>query len=82
MFQKLKLHELASQKVLDIRLCDQSGQSIGGLRLGPNPGRAGGKRKERTDSIGEEVGHWESVMAHPGEWQEVWHTLRTTTDPK
>ena len=78
-FPKLKLQELASEKALEVSLWNQSGQLIGGFRLGPAPGR--GKQKEWMDSIGEEVRHWESVMTHPGEWQEAWHKLRTIMDP-
>lgn len=81
-YEKLLLSELSSERVLEVAVWDlnkgTSSEFIGGLRLGPAPGR--GKHKEWMDSIGEEVRHWESVMAHPGEWQEVWHTLRTTMD--
>lgn len=79
-FQKLKLHDLAAEKALEVTLWNQSEQIIGGLRLGPAPGS--GKRKEWMDSSGGEVRHWESVMARPGEWQEAWHRLRTIMDPK
>lgn len=78
-FQKLKLPELASEKALEVSLWNQSGQLIGGFRIGPAPGR--GKQKEWMDSTAKEVRHWESVMTHPGEWQEAWHTLRTIMDP-
>ena len=81
-YEKLQLSELSSERALEVAVWDfnkgTSSEFIGGLRLGPAPSH--GKRKEWMDSIGEEVGHWESVMAHPGEWQEVWHTLRTTMD--
>lgn len=82
-YEKLKLEELASEKVLEVTVWDlnkgSSNEFIGGIRLGPAP-RPGGKHKEWMDSIGEEVQHWESVVAHPGEWSEAWHTLRTTMD--
>ena len=78
-YEKLYLGELSSERVLEVVVWDftkgTSSEFIGGLRLGPAPGH--GKHKEWMDSIGDEVQHWESVMAHPGEWQEVWHTLRT-----
>lgn len=81
-YDKLQLSELSSERTLEVAVWDfnkgTSSEFIGGLRLGPVPGH--GKHKEWMDSIGEEVSHWESVMAHPGEWQEVWHTLRTTMD--
>ena len=82
-FEKVDLDELASARVLEVTVWDltkgSSNEFIGGLRLGPPPS-SGVKHKEWMDSIGEEVGHWESVMARPGEWVEVWHTLRTTMD--
>ena len=82
-YEKLNLDELATERVLEVAVWDlnkgSSNEFIGGLRLGPAP-RAGIKHKEWMDSIGEEVNHWESVMGHPGEWWEKWHTLRTTMD--
>jgi hypothetical protein len=69
-FQKLKLHELVTEKALEVGLWDGSEQLLGRLRLGPTLGR--GKGKESTG----EGRHWESIMANLGEWQEAWHTLR------
>ncbi len=77
-FQNLKLSELATDKGLEINLWDLRDRLLGGVRLCPAPGR-GGKRKEWMDSLGEETRHWELVISHLGEWQEVWHTLRTTS---
>ena len=82
-YEKLHLYELASSRVLEVTVWDltkgSSNEFIGGLRLGPTP-KGGVKHKEWMDCIGEEVGHWESVMSRPGEWVEMWHTLRTTMD--
>ena len=80
-FETMKLEELASAKTLEVTVCDERGQFLRGLRLGPAPRRSG-KHKEWIDSVGEEVGHWELVVAHPGEWQEAWHTLKTNMDSK
>ena len=82
-YEKVSLEELSTERVLELVVWDfnKGGSSdfIGGLRLGPAPGRAA-KHKEWMDSIGEEVIHWESVFSRPGEWVEVWHTLRTSMD--
>ena len=81
---KVTLEELSRERVLEVTVWDfhkQGNDFIGGLRLGPAPGRAS-KHKEWMDSIGEEISHWEAMLAHPGEWVEQWHTLRTTMDPR
>ena len=81
---KVALEELSRERVLEVTVWDfhkQGNDFIGGLRLGPAPGRAA-KHKEWMDSIGEEISHWEAMLAHPGEWVEQWHTLRTTMDPR
>ena len=82
-FEKLKLDELAAERVLEVTVWDfnkgSSNEFIGGLRLGPALGAAE-KNKEWMDSIGEEVYHWEDVLANPGKWVEFTHTLRTTMD--
>ena len=79
---KATLEDLSRERVLEVTVWDfhkQGNDFIGGLRLGPTPGRAA-KHKEWMDSIGEEILHWEAALAHPGEWVEQWHTLRTTMD--
>lgn len=82
-FDKLHLDELGTERVLEVTVWDfnkgSSSEFIGGLRLGPTS-RAGVKHKEWMDSIGEEVHHWEGVLASPGEWVEFSHTLRMTMD--
>ena len=83
-YEKLSLDELTSERVLEVTVWDlnkgSSNEFVGGLRLGPAPREVGGKRKEWMDSIGEEVGQWESMVSSPGQWIDVWHTLRTTMD--
>ena len=79
---KATLEELSKERVLEVTVWDfhkQGNDFIGGLRLGSTPGRAA-KHKEWMDSIGDEISHWEAALAHPGEWVEQWHTLRTTMD--
>ncbi len=82
-YEKVSLEHLSTERVLEVVVWDfnkgASSDFIGGLRLGPAPGRSG-KSKEWIDSIGEEVSHWEEALSRPGEWVEQWHTLRTTMD--
>lgn len=76
-YRYLNLKELKTERVLEVTVWDfdrrGSNDFIGGLRLGPSS-----KNKEWMDSIDEELGHWEEVLAHPGEWVERWHTLRSS----
>ena len=81
-YEKVALEEIANERVLEVTVWDwdKKGSSfIGGLRLGPPPGRSS-HPKEWMDGIGEEVSHWEGMLAHPGEWVQRWHTLRSTMD--
>ena len=81
-YDKVVLEEVATERVLEVTVWDwdKKGSSfIGGLRIGPSPDGTS-RNREWMDSIGEEVSHWEMVLAHPGEWVERWHTLRTTMD--
>ena len=81
-FEKVILEEMATERVLEVTVWDwdKKGSSfIGGLRIGPTPSGTF-HYKEWMDSIGEEVSHWEMMLASPGEWIEKWHTLRTTMD--
>ena len=83
-YEKVILEEIVRERVLEVTVWDfdKKGNSfVGGLRLGPAPGQAAA-HKEWMDSIGEEVVHWEAMLARPGEWVEQWHTLRTTMDPR
>ena len=83
-FEDVDLNELSCERVLEISVWNYDNSShtfIGGLRLGPAPGSAA-KHKDWKDSIGDEVTHWEDMLANPGEWVEQWHTLRTTLNPR
>ena len=83
-YEKVILEEIATERVLEVTVWDwdKKGSSfIGGLRIGPTPSMKS-QKKEWMDSIGEEAGHWEAMLAQPGEWVEKWHTLRTTMDPR
>ena len=84
-YEKVTLEELSKERVLEVCVChnDPKGNNvvIGGVRLGLAPGAAS-KHKEWMDSIGDEVSHWEAMLAHPGEWVDRWHTLRHTMEPR
>ena len=77
-FDRQFLDELKEERVLEITLWDNNDGSrliyVGGLHLGPAPGASA----RRNASTGEEVKHWETIYANPGEWVEVKHTLRPT----
>ena len=83
-YEKVTLEELSKERVLEVTIWDfnkgSSNDFIGGVRLGSLPGAAS-KHKEWMDSIGDEVSHWEAMLAHPGEWVEEKHSLRHTMDP-
>ncbi len=74
--------ELSKERVLEITVWDYDNRGInnfvGGLRLGPS--HAGGKHKKWMDSTGDELSHWEDMLAHPGEWVELWHNLRPSIE--
>ena len=84
-YEKLVIDDLSKERVLEVTVWDYDFISfndfIGGLRLGPDPGSIA-NRKEWMDSVGDEVSHWEAMLAHPGEWVEQWHTLRPSMDPR
>ena len=84
-YEKVTLEELSKERVLEVCVChnDPKGNNvvIGGVRLGLAPGAAS-KHKEWMDAIGDEVSHWEAMLAHPGEWVDRWHTLRHTMEPR
>ena len=83
-FEDVSLEEMSHERVLEISVWNYDNSShtfIGGLRLGPAPGSAA-KHKDWMDSIGDEVTHWEDMLANPGEWVEQWHTLRTSLNPR
>ena len=82
MFHHIAHEDLESSRVLEITVWDEDrrgvNQFIGGIRLGPDPLTS--INVEWMDSIGDEVTHWEDMLAHPGEWVEQWHYLRPTMD--
>ena len=84
-YKNVALEKLAAERVLEVTVWDYdvgaSNDFIGCLRLGPTPGCAA-KHSDWMDSVGEEVSHWEAMLAHPGEWVEKWHSLRPTMDPR
>ena len=84
-YEKVVIDELSKERVLEVTVWDYDFISfndfIGGLRLGPDPNGIA-NRKEWMDSVGDEVSHWEAMLAHPGEWVERWHTLRPSMDPR
>ena len=83
-FEDISLEELSCERVLEISVWNYDNSShtfIGGLRLGPAPGSAA-EHKDWMDSIGDEVTHWEDMLANPGEWVEQWHTLRSSMNPR
>jgi hypothetical protein len=84
-YEKVRQENLSSERVLEITIWNFHKRSgnvfIGGLRLGPAPGSAA-NHKDWMDSIGDEVTHWEDMLARPGEWVEQWHTLRTSMNPR
>ncbi len=74
--------ELSKDRVLEITVWDYDRRGtndfIGGLLLGP--ARAKGKNKEWMDCTGDELSHWEDMLERPGEWVELWHTLRPSLE--
>ena len=79
----VSLQELRSERALEMTVWDNdrrgTNEFIGCVRIGPNPDHVSDP-KDWMDSKGEELSHWEAVLAHPGEWVEQWHTLRPSTD--
>ena len=85
-YDDVSMEELSHERVLEVSVWNQDETSgdhtfIGGLRLGPAPGSAA-KHKDWMDSIGDEVTHWEDMLACSGEWVEQWHTLRGSLAPR
>jgi hypothetical protein len=83
-YENICLEDLASGRVLEVTVWDYdrrgSNDFIGGLRVGPAVVDAA-KPKDWMDSIGDEVTHWEDMLARPGEWVEQWHVLRPSMRP-
>ena len=76
--------DLLTQRVLEVTIWDfdkrGSNDFIGGVRIGPARSGSASQGPDWMDSFGDELVHWESVMARPGEWVEQWHTLRPRMD--
>lgn len=85
LFEKVTLEEIAAGRVLEVTVLnfnqDNGPKFIGGLRIGPRPRRTS-QDKEWMDSQKEEAEHWETMLSHPGEWAEQWHTLRRNMQPR
>ena len=85
-YENVRLEELAQERVLEVSIWNhnKAGHTfIGGLRIGPTPRlTTATKHEDWMDSIGDEVTHWEAMLACPGVWVEHWHTLRTTLNPR
>ena len=83
-YEKVTLEDLSTKRVLEITVWDHdktSNDFVGGLRIGPVPNQVK-QHKEWIDSNKDEASHWEQMLAHPGEWVERWHTLRSSMDPR
>lgn len=78
-YNMIKVDDLQSQRVLEVSVWDSdrrgSNSFIGGLRLGPAP-PDDGEGPEWMDSTGEEVSHWDEMLANTGVWVKRWHNLR------
>lgn len=81
-YELVKLKELKTERVLEVTICGTNSKGsndfIGGLRLGSGPNDV--CSKEWMNSMGEEVSHWDEVLAHSGEWVERWHILRSSLE--
>ena len=77
--------DLRTERALEVTVWDMDRRGtnsfMGCVRLGPNPLTFGHAQVEDwMDSFGEEVIHWEEMLANPGEWVEHWHTLRPSSE--
>ena len=84
-YEKVVLEELATERVLEVTVWDlnkgASNDFIGGLRVGPIPGRKP-RQRDFVDCTADEAVQWEAMLARPGEWVEQWHTLRLSMNPR
>ena len=77
---------LRTERALELTVWDKdrlgTNSFMGCIRLGPNPLTVDHPQEaEWMDSSGEEVTHWEEMLASPGEWVEHWHALRPSMEP-
>ena len=73
---------LETEKVLEVTVWDRDRRGthgfMGCIRLGPKPSA---DDEGWMDSSGEEVTHWEEMLANQDEWVERWHVLRPSSKP-
>ena len=80
-FEGVTVEEIAKERVLEVSVWDSGDDRfIGGLRTGPLP-NGSSRNRDWMDSTGDEVSHWQMVLARPGEWAEQWHALRENMKP-
>ena len=83
-YKNIIYEDLAVERVLEITVWDHnqgaSNDFIGGLRIGPLPGRKP-RQRDFVDCIGDEAAQWEAMLAQPGVWVERWHALRLSMSP-
>lgn len=85
-YKRQHMEELHTQRALEVTVWDMDRRGtysfMGCVRLGPDPLAAGHAQEEEwMDSSGEEVAHWEEMLANPEEWVERWHVLRPSSKP-
>ena len=84
-YKHVVYEDLAVERVLEVTVWDHnrgaSNDFIGGVRIGPLPGRIQ-NRRDFVDSVGDEAAHWEAMLAQPGVWVERWHALRLSMTPR
>lgn len=84
-YENVYMEDISSGRVLEVTVWDYdrrgSNDLIGGVRMGPHPDTLPHLLEDWVDSTGDEVTHWEAMLANPGEWVEQWHTLRPSMEP-
>ena len=84
LYKAVYYDDLRTERVLELTVWDMDRRGtnsfMGCIRLGPNPLTVDNPQEvEWMDSSGDEVTHWEEMLANPGEWVERWHALRPST---
>ena len=79
-YKFVSFEDLKQSRMLELTVWDYDRRGcndfIGSLHLGPDASNVDERAKEWIDSTGDEIAHWEEMMAQPGEWVERWHDLR------